>query len=92
MTTEPHAGRPRRRRHAAAGGRILVAGMSAGAAILLVGVMGAPRSGQPGGQPDPPAAVAVRQPVGDGAGVRSVPTAPLVTPSDAPPVTTSQAS
>jgi hypothetical protein len=42
MTTDGPAGRPRRRRHAAARGRVVVAGVSAGAAALLVGLMGHP--------------------------------------------------
>lgn len=80
MTTDRSAGRPRRRRHAAARGRVVVAGVSAGAAALLVGLMGHPFAdvgAQPFGRPAPV--------------VRSS-DAPPVRPSDAPPVTSSQAS
>ena len=71
MTTDRATGRPRRRRHAAARGRVVVAGVSAAAAALLVGVMGHPVAVANTGSDHP---------------------APLVSPSDAPPVTSSHAS
>ncbi len=83
-------GRPKRprRRHAAAGGRIVAAGLSAGAALGLVAAMsGLPRAADPATASDQPVVV-VRRTSGQATGTA----APAVAPTDAPPVTTSQAS
>lgn len=99
MTTEPRSrgsratGRRRRRGHAAAGGRVLAAGLSAGAAVVLVGAMAGSGSATHADPADPaPVVVVVRRAGGDSAVARSVERAPAVTPTDAPVVTTSQAS
>jgi hypothetical protein len=49
MTTDTTPGRPRRRkrRHAAAGARILAGGLSAATAVGLMGLMAGPATGSP---------------------------------------------
>lgn len=97
MMTEPRGrgsrapGRAGRRRHAAAAGRVLAAGLSAGTAVVLVGILsGAGSARQSGGVEQQPAVVI--QGDAGGRGISSGQPAPAVTPSDAPPLTTSQAS
>jgi hypothetical protein len=84
-------GRTGRRRHAAAAGRVLAAGLSAGTAILLVGTLGGTGSANPNGAADRPP-VAILLPQGDDGAVSSGQDAPMVTRTEAPPITTSQAS
>ena len=84
MTTERRTRRP----HAASGGRLVVAGLSTGAAVALVATMAA----APGTTPVTPAAPTVvvgSSPVPDPPSVRR---APPVRTTPAPPVTSSQAS
>jgi len=94
-TTDRPAGARTRRRHAATGGRILAASLSASAALGLMAVMGGASSSATGGAPTPvrPSpegiVVVIRSSPGP---VRSVAAAPTVTASTATPVTTSQAS
>ncbi len=88
MTTERPLRRPKRA-HAAAGGRILAAGLSASAALALVGAMAGPTPATPTGAPAAP--TVVRRTSGSPASATAEP-APAVTPTAAPPVTTSQAS
>ena len=90
MTTERPLRRPKRA-HAAAGGRILAAGLSASAALALVGAMAGPTPATPTGAPAAPTVVVVRRTSGSPASATAEP-APAVTPTAAPPVTTSQAS
>jgi hypothetical protein len=97
MMTEPRGratrapGRAGRRRHAAAAGRVLAAGLSAGTAVVLVGILGGAGSAPQSGGVERPPAVVVHRDAGD-RGIGSGQPAPAVTPSDAPPLTTSQAS
>jgi hypothetical protein len=97
MMTEPRGrasrapGRAGRRRHAAAAGRVLAAGLSAGTAVVLVGILGGAGSTRQSGGVERPPAVVVQGDAGD-RGISSGQPAPAVTPSDAPPLTTSQAS
>jgi hypothetical protein len=97
MMTEPRGrssrapGRAGRRRHAAAAGRVVAAGLSAGTAVLLVGILGGAGSARPSGAVERPPAVVVHGYAGN-RGISSGQPAPAVTPSDAPPLTTSQAS
>lgn len=97
MMTEPRGrasrapGRAGRRRHAAAAGRVLAAGLSAGTAVVLVGILGGAGSAPQSGGVERPPAVVVHRDAGD-RGISSGQPPPAVTPSDAPPLTTSQAS
>jgi acetyl esterase/lipase len=78
-----------RRAHAAAGGRILAAGASAGATLALLAAMAQPTpSAAPTAPPDAPVAVVVRRSSGQATGEQ----APDVARTDAPPVTSSTAS
>jgi hypothetical protein len=99
MTTESQprgsqaTGRRTKRRHAAARGRVLAAGLSAGAALGLAGAMTVSDWATQANPADPAqVVVVVRRPAGDAAVSRSAQPTPAVTPTDAPPVTTSQAS
>jgi hypothetical protein len=99
MTTESRSrgsqatGRRTKRRHAAARGRVLAAGLSAGAAFVLVCAMAGSGSATQANPADPaPVVVVVRRSAGDAATARSAERTPAVTPTNAPPVTTSQAS
>lgn len=108
MTTERHTRSGRRRRpRPAAGGRILVAGLSASTALVLVAAMGAAeRDGAAGdGTPPDPATVApstvpttagVPPPAAPTPGVsrspNEVPPPPPVAPTRSAPVTRSRAS
>ncbi|HET6775440.1 MAG TPA: hypothetical protein VFH36_19150 [Acidimicrobiales bacterium] len=83
-----------RRTHAAAGSRILAAGASVGAALVMVAAMAGPtQPATPASPSDAPAApvVVVRRP-GEPADPTTGRAAPAVGRTDAPPVTTSQAS
>lgn len=85
-------GRRSRRGHAAARGRLVAAGVSAGATLALVAAMaGSPPSAAPADAPAGPVVVAER-----GLGAPSAPAtngrAPAVSRTDAPPVTSSRAS
>jgi hypothetical protein len=97
MMTEPRGrgaripGRAGRRRHAAAAGRVVAAGLSAGTAVVLVGILGGAGSARQSGGVEQPPAVVVHGDSGD-RGISSGQPAPVATPSDAPPLTTSQAS
>jgi hypothetical protein len=96
MTTEQRAARhvalPRkRRRHAAGRGRIVVAALSAGSALVLVGAMARPSpSDPPPTTPSPP--VVLQQPLGTRSSLDGTGRAPSVTRTDTPPVSRSHAS
>jgi hypothetical protein len=82
------ASRPRRRGHAAAGGRVVAAGLSAALAVALVGGMVRRVAPDPVATPAAPAAPAPTSPASHG------PTTAAPTPAAtvAPPVTVSGAS
>jgi hypothetical protein len=84
-------GRAGRRRHPAAAGRVVAAGLSAGTALVLAGILGGAGSARQSGGAERPPAVVVHGDAGD-RGISSGQPAPVATPSDAPPLTTSQAS
>jgi hypothetical protein len=93
--TRPGGGGPARRPkrgHAAAGGRILAAGLSAGAALALVGGMAGHTPASRATSTDAPAVVVVRRPTSGSPASTSAGPVPAVTPTVVPPVTTSQAS
>lgn len=84
MTTE--RGRRPRRRHAAAGGRILIGGLSASVLVGLIGAMA--RAERPVTTGPPPAVAGATAPAGSG---RLPPTVRVTRPTS-PPTTTSHAS
>jgi hypothetical protein len=96
--TRPGGGGPgpvrrTKRAHAAAGGRILTAGLSAAGALALVGVMAG--HAQPASQvtsTDAPVVVVVRRPTSGSPASTDAGAVPAVTATVAPPVSTSQAS
>jgi hypothetical protein len=85
-----------RRRHAAAGSRILAGGLSAAAALGLMGAMAHATGAATGtsttataGVPAAPTVIVIHRPAGANSGAVA---APQITPTTAPPVATSKGS